>query len=161
MTASVRRLDPVADVVGLLAAANLTVATAESLTGGALVARLVDVPGASAVVRGGVVAYATELKTTLLGVDADLLTDRGPVDPRVAREMADGVRERLAADIGLATTGVAGPAPQHGRTVGTIYVAVSTTARTVVRGWQLAGGRAVLRDATVRIALALLRGAVA
>lgn len=82
-----------------------TLAVAESLTGGLLSARLVDVPGASLVHRGAVVAYATDLKARLLGVDDDLLTQRGPVDPDVALQMADGVRERIGADVGLATTG--------------------------------------------------------
>lgn len=141
-----------------LTEAGLTVAVAESLTGGALVAHLIDVPGASAVVRGGIVAYATELKAELLGVDRTLLADRGPVDPTVARQMADGVRQRLGADIGIATTGVAGPAPQHGHAVGTIDIAVSTAERTVVRELRLAGPRAALRRATVLAALALLRG---
>lgn len=88
-----------------------TLAVAESLTGGAVCARLVDVPGASRVLRGGVTAYATDLKASLLGVDDELLAARGAVDPDVAAAMAAGVRERLGADVGLATTGVAGPDP--------------------------------------------------
>jgi len=147
-------------VLDELAAAGLTVAVAESLTGGALVAHLIDVPGASAVVRGGVVAYATDLKSRLLGVDPELLAARGPVDPAVAVQMADGVRTRLVADVGIATTGVAGPAPQHGHPVGTIVVAVTTEQRTAVRSLLLAGSRAQLRRATVLAALALLRGTV-
>ena len=102
-----------------------TVAVAESLTGGMLCSALVEVPGASAVVRGGVVAYATELKHRLLGVDAGLLAAHGPVDPEVAAQMAHGVRELLGADWGLATTGVAGPGPQDGIAAGTVYVAVA------------------------------------
>lgn len=147
-------------VLDELTAAGLTVAVAESLTGGALVAHLVDVPGASAVVRGGVVAYATDLKARLLGVDPELLAARGPVDPAVAVQMADGVRTRLLADVGIATTGVAGPASQHGHPVGTIVVAVTTAQRTAVRSLLLAGGRSQLRRATVLMALALLRGTV-
>jgi nicotinamide-nucleotide amidase len=102
-----------------------TVAVAESLTGGMLCSALVDVPGASAVVRGGVVSYATDLKHRLLGVDAGLLAANGPVDPDVAAQMAHGVRERLGADWGVATTGVAGPDPQDGIPAGTVYVAVA------------------------------------
>ena len=151
---------PAREVVALLRGTGLTVACAESLTGGALVSALVDVPGASAVVRGGVVAYATELKSALLGVDATLLAANGPVDPDVARQMADGVRTRLGADIGLSTTGVAGPATQHGHPVGTVFIAASTAHRVVVRGWRLVGTRDALRTATVLAALALLRGSV-
>ena len=89
-----------------------SVGCAESPTAGLGVARLVETPGASAVVRGGVVAYATELKASLLGVDASLLAARGAVDPEVARQMAIGAQRVLGADWGLATTGVAGPDPQ-------------------------------------------------
>lgn len=147
-------------VIRGLAAAGLTVAVAESLTGGALTAHLVGVPGASAVVRGGVVAYATELKATLLGVDPELLAERGPVDPTVAHQMADGVRARLGAAVGVATTGVAGPAPQSGQPVGTVFIAVSTAERASVRPLRLVGGRDQLREATVLAATALLRGTV-
>lgn len=151
---------PACEVVAQMRRAGLTLACAESLTGGALVSAFVEVPGASAVVRGGVVAYATDLKTELLGVDPGLLAARGPVDPVVAREMADGVRLRLGADVGLATTGVAGPGTQHGHPVGTIFVAVATVRRTAVRPLRLAGNRDALRRATVLAAIALLRGAV-
>lgn len=132
-----------------------TLAVAESLTGGAVCARLVDVPGASRVLRGGVVAYATDLKASLLGVDDELLAARGAVDPDVAAAMADGVRERLGADLGLATTGVAGPDPQDGRAPGTVHVAVATPAGTRVASWRIAGDRAAVRAATVQGVLEL------
>jgi nicotinamide-nucleotide amidase len=153
-------------LVARLTRAGSTVAVAESLTGGLLCARLVDVPGASAVVRGGVVAYATELKAVLLGVDAGLLAERGPVDPDVALAMAAGVRARLAADWGVATTGVAGPEPQDGVPPGTVYVAVcgpgggpgspAGAPDGQVRRLVLAGDRAAVREGTVAAALALL-----
>ncbi|MCU1432046.1 MAG: CinA domain protein [Actinotalea sp.] len=111
-------------LIGLLTRAGLTVAVAESLTGGAVIEALIAVPGASACVRGGVVAYAADLKMALLGVPADLIADVGTVHPDVARAMAAGIRERLAADVGIATTGVAGPGPQEGRAAGTFHVAV-------------------------------------
>ncbi len=114
-----------ARVLAGLAAAGRTLAVAESLTGGAVLATLVAVPGASAVLRGGVVAYATDLKATLLGVPAELLAERGAVDRDVARAMAAGVRERLGADWGVGTTGVAGPDPQDGHPPGTFHVAVA------------------------------------
>ncbi len=134
-----------------------TLAVAESLTGGLLSARVVDVPGASLVHRGAVVAYATELKATLLGVPDDLLARRGPVDPDVALRMAAGVRERLGADVGVATTGVAGPDEQDGKPPGTVHVAVVTPDAQAVRSWQLAGDRALVRERTVEAALRLLR----
>ncbi|MFC7879984.1 CinA family protein [Isoptericola sp. NPDC057391] len=132
-----------------------TLAAAESLTGGLVVATLVDVPGASAVVRGGVVAYATDLKATTLGVAPDLLALRGPVDPDVAGQMATGVRRALGADVGLATTGVAGPDPQDGHPPGEAYVAVSTPAGDRVRRLDLAGTRAEVRAAVVVAVLTL------
>jgi nicotinamide-nucleotide amidase len=114
-----------ADLVSALSERGQTVAVAESLTGGLVCATLVDVPGASAVVRGAVVAYATELKHRLLDVDGDLLARNGPVDPLVAEQMALGVRERLGADWGLSTTGVAGPDPQDGAPPGRVYIALA------------------------------------
>jgi len=115
-----------ARIVASLAAAGLTVATAESLTGGLLTAALTSVPGSSDVVRGGLVVYATDLKQSLAGVDSRLLADRGPVDPAVAVALAEGARERCGADIGVALTGVAGPDPQDGKAPGTWFVALAT-----------------------------------
>src|ERR687883_1168607 len=138
-----------AALVATLRARGQTLAVAESLTGGALTAAVVDVPGASTVLRGGVVAYATDLKHALLGVDADLLAAEGPVHPEVARQMADGVRERLGATWGLATTGVAGPDPQDGVPPGTVYVAITGPDDRVER-LLLPGDRGEVRAATVR-----------
>lgn len=133
-----------------------TLAAAESLTGGLVVAALVDVPGASSVVRGGVVAYATDLKAAVLGVDPDLLARRGPVDPEVAAQMASGVRRWLRADVGLATTGVAGPDPQDGHLPGEAYVAASTPAGDRALRLDVAGTRAEVRAGVVRAVLALV-----
>lgn len=107
-----------------LSSAGLSLAVAESLTGGSVCEAVVAVPGASGCLRGGVVAYATDLKAELLGVPPDLLAEHGAVHPEVALAMARGVRARLRADYGLATTGVAGPDPQDGRPPGTFHVAV-------------------------------------
>lgn len=142
-------------LLAVLHAQGLTVAVAESLTGGAVSARLVDVPGASAVLRGGVVAYATALKAALLGVDAGLLAREGAVHPDVAVQMAQGVRERLGADVGLATTGVAGPDPQDGHPPGTVHVAVATPTSARVVTLHAAGPRADVRARAVREVLAL------
>ena len=150
-----------ADVVAQLTHRRLTIAVAESLTGGALVSELVSVPGASAVVRGGVVAYQTELKHTLLGVDANLLARHGPVHPDVAASMATGVRDRLAVDghpvdIGLATTGVAGPDPQGGHGPGTVFVGLAVPGEVRVVELALSGDREAIRSGTVSESLAML-----
>jgi nicotinamide-nucleotide amidase len=108
----------------LLSAAGATLACAESLTGGLLSARLTSVPGASAVVLGGVVAYATAAKSAQLGVPPDVLARDGAVSATAARAMASGVRERFGATYGLALTGVAGPGEQEGRPPGTVHVAM-------------------------------------
>ena len=144
-----------ADVLRGAAARGWTLGVAESLTGGLVVASLVAVPGASAVLRGAVVAYATDLKTSLLGVGAGLLAERGAVDPDVAAAMADGVRRVTGADVGIATTGVAGPDPQDGKRPGLVFVAVSTPGVTRVDLLDLAGDRAAIRDGAVAGALAL------
>lgn len=148
-------------IVAELALRGERVALAESLTGGLLTSALVDVPGASAVVTGGVVAYATELKATLLGVDPVLLDERGAVDAEVAAQMAHGARAHLAldgraADHALATTGVAGPDPQDGHPAGTVWIALSSDAGDEVRSLFIVGDRAAIREATVDAALGLL-----
>ncbi|MDG4863038.1 CinA family protein [Streptomyces sp. T-3] len=112
-------------VLELLVARGETLAVAESLTGGLVAAELTAVPGASRVFRGSVTAYATELKHQVLGVDGTLLAERGAVDTEVALQMARGARAVLEADWGIATTGVAGPDPQDGQPVGTVFVAVA------------------------------------
>jgi len=145
----------------LLAARGATVAAAESLTGGQLGQVLTGMSGSSATFVGGVVAYATGLKTSLLGVDAGLLRSEGPVHPDVARQMARGVRDRLGGTYGLSTTGVAGPDAANGprgRTdPGTVYVAVAGPDGDRVWALRLAGTRDVVRTLTVVHALDLLR----
>ena len=148
-------------VVRTLIERGTTVAVAESLTGGLLAAELTSIPGASAVVLGGAVVYATELKHTLLGVDADLLAAEGPVHPEVARQLAVGVRDRLAvagrrADLGVATTGVAGPDPQGGRPVGTVYIGISSDAGARSVALTLTGDRDGIRRQTVAEAVQAL-----
>ena len=143
-------------VVSALRARHLTIATAESLTGGLLCAALTDVPGASSVVRGGVVSYATDLKAALLGVDAELLHAKGAVDAEVARQMAQGVRRLTGSDVGVSTTGVAGPDPQDGQPVGTVHVAVAGPGSIEVSSLLLSGDRAEIRRATVDHALRMV-----
>ncbi|MGY1497144.1 CinA family protein [Streptomyces sp. QTS52] len=158
-----------ADVVELLTVRGETLAVAESLTGGLVAAEITSVPGASKAFRGAVTAYATELKHQVLGVDAALLATRGAVDPQVAAQMAVGVRRILGADWGIATTGVAGPEPQDGQPVGTVFVAVAGP-RAADSGFEgggkvtslrLNGSRAEIRKESVRSVLALLLGEIA
>lgn len=146
------------EVIRLMTLAGDTVAAAESLTGGLVAAALTDVPGASNALRGGVVAYATELKAQLLGVDVGMLKRHGPVYAPVAAAMAEGVRQRLGATIGVATTGVAGPGAQDGHPAGTLHIAVSLPGDTVVRTMALAGNRDEVRRLAVERVLGLLLG---
>ncbi|AWW37230.1 CinA family protein [Streptomyces cadmiisoli] len=152
------------EVIRLLTVRGETLAVAESLTGGLVAAELTSVPGASKVFRGSVTAYATELKHRMLGVDATLLAQRGAVDPQVAAEMAAGVRKVLGADWGIATTGVAGPEPQDGQPVGTVFVALDgpfgpgsgSAGGGKVEPLRLNGDRTEIRMESVRSVLALL-----
>lgn len=150
--------DLAAEVLGLLRTANWTVATAESLTGGLVAATLTDIPGASRTFRGGVVSYATDLKASLLGVDPAMLAAHGAVYAPVAAAMAAGVRDRLGATVGVATTGVAGPDSQDGVPPGTVHIAVSLADDTIVRTIALAGDRDEVRTLTVERVLGLLLG---
>ncbi|WP_240137930.1 CinA family protein [Streptomyces sp. MUM 178J] len=148
-----------ARVLALLAERGETLAVAESLTGGLVAAELTAVPGASRTFRGSVTAYATVLKKDLLGVDGTLLAERGAVDPDVAAQMAAGVRRALGAGWGLATTGVAGPDPQDGAPVGTVFLAVSgPEGQEKVAALRLNGDRAEIRMESVRSVLELLFG---
>jgi nicotinamide-nucleotide amidase len=147
-------------VEGLLAQAA-TLATAESLTGGLVGAALTDVPGISEVYRGGLVVYATDLKASLAGVPDELLDRVGPVHPDTAAALASGVRERLRATYGLATTGVAGPDPQDGHPAGEVYVAAAGPGTVRVRALRLAGDRAAVRAGSVAAVLALAADLVA
>jgi nicotinamide-nucleotide amidase len=148
-------------LISALSERGETVAFAESLTGGLLTAALVGVPGASAVLRGGVTAYATDLKHEVLGVDAGLLAQHGPVDPQVAVAMAQGIRGLMRADWGVATTGVAGPGPQDGVPAGRAFLGVSGPGEAgFARELNLAGDRSAVRDACVLRALELLEFAL-
>ncbi|ASR39155.1 damage-inducible protein [Prauserella marina] len=133
-----------------------TVATAESLTAGLVCAELTGVAGSSAVVRGGLVVYATDLKASLAGVDSALLAAHGAVHPEVAAQLAVGARARCVADWGLGLTGVAGPDPQDGIAPGTVYVALSGEHVSEVRTLRIQGDRGEVRAASVRAALETL-----
>jgi nicotinamide-nucleotide amidase len=142
---------------------GLTVATAESCTGGLLAGRLVDRPGSSAYVLGGIVSYSNAAKTTLLGVPAELIAAHGAVSPEVARAMADGARATLGADVGIGITGVAGPdGGTPDKPVGYVCLcATSGSGAVVARDVRLPGGRADVRDRSVDAGMHLLLRTVA
>lgn len=142
-----------AAVLDLLRDSGSTVATAESLTAGLLSATLTEVAGASAVVRGGLVVYATDLKSELAGVDPELLAWRGAVHPEVAEALAVGARRRCAADWGIGLTGVAGPDAQDGVRPGTVHLGFAERDRVVVRSVHLAGDRHQVRCGAILHAL--------
>ena len=135
-----------------------SVATAESLTGGMLAARLTAVPGASRSFVGGVVAYASRIKESALGVPREVVERHGVISEECATAMASGARERLAATWGLATTGVAGPDPQEGHPIGTVWIAVAGPAGVQTRLLHLRGTRHEIREATCREVLSVLEG---
>ncbi len=148
------------EVVTTLTARGESLAVAESLTGGSLCGALVAVPGCSAVLRGGLVAYAVDLKARLLGVDAELLASTEAVAATVAAQMATGARRLLAADWAVATTGVAGPAGAGGRPPGTVFVAVEGPRASSAVEYRLSGARAEVRAETVVRALTQLSTAL-
>ena len=156
-------------VTVIFALQGRSVATAESLTGGQLGSTITAIPGASKIYRGGVIAYASDLKTDLLGVSGALLSDGGAVQAQVALDMATGVAQRLDAEFGLAVTGVAGPDSQDGHLPGTVFVACiqrdeqGSVIDSVVEQLHLfpeltdpRAARAQIREETVAAALELL-----
>ncbi|SNS26451.1 CinA family protein [Rhodococcoides kyotonense] len=154
--------DPLVDglevdrLVAALTRLGQTVATAESLTAGLLSATVAGVPGASAVLRGGVVVYATDLKATLAGVGQDVLDSDGPVAASTAAALADGARRVCGADWGVGLTGVAGPDSQDGHPVGTVFVGIAGPDDTRVNELRLSGDRWTVRRDTVREAVSEL-----
>jgi len=145
-------------VLELLASRGETLATAESLTGGRLAALFTAVPGASRVYVGGVVAYATSVKQDLLEVSDAVLARHGVVSPECARAMAEGVRHRLGATYAISTTGVAGPDPQQGQPVGTVFVGIAGPGDVTALALELAGDRSTIQDRTCAEALAGFAG---
>ncbi|KRE79049.1 CinA family protein [Arthrobacter sp. Soil764] len=130
-----------------------TVATAESLTAGMVSAVLADTPGASGMLQGGVIAYQNSVKESVLHVPADLLASAGSVDPDVACAMAAGARTVLGADVGISTTGVAGPDAHNGKPVGRVYIGIATAAGTAAFEYSFTGSRPDIRGAACAAAL--------
>ena len=152
--------DRVARLIDALAAAGETVAVAESLTGGLVCSTLVHPAGASRVVIGGAIVYSTDVKASVLGVDQVLLAERGAVDAAVAVQMAAQVRTKYGSTVGLATTGVAGPDPQDGVAVGTVFVAVTSDRGDSVEEHHFSGTRDDIRWAAVDAAIAILENSL-
>lgn len=146
-------------VLKLLKEKNVSLGTAESCTGGLIAKRLTDVPGSSAVFRGGVVSYCNEVKAAALGVPEKLLTEYGAVSEPVAKAMAEGARKALDCDLALATTGVAGPGgDERGNPAGLVYIAIAAPDRTFVRTMTLSGAsRERVRTTAAHHALDLAR----
>ena len=141
------------DAVKLLQQLGMTVSCAESCTGGLVAKRITDVPGASEVFPGGVVSYSNRVKSGLLGVSEELLKTTGAVSESCAALMSKGVRALMGTDIGISTTGYAGP---DGEEVGLVYIAYSDDLHTVVRRLQLEGNRKHIRSQAANAALSLM-----
>ncbi len=143
----------------LLASPGKTIATAESCTGGQLAARLTELPGASAYMRGGLIVYNNAAKVELAGVPIELIEDHGAVSEQVALALAVGAFERLGCDVGVGITGVAGPGGgTEQKPVGTVWCAVALAGgEQRSRLLALPGSRAVIRDRTTTVALHMLR----
>lgn len=145
-----------ASCLDLLRDSRATLATAESLTAGLVCAAVAGVAGASDVLRGGLAAYATDVKTSVLRVDAGLVARHGVVSGEAAEAMATGALALFGATWAVSTTGVAGPEAQEGKAVGTVFVAVAGPGVVRARELALPGSRHEVRRATVREALGLL-----
>lgn len=134
-----------------------TLATAESCTGGGIGAALTEVSGSSAVFKGGIISYCNEVKQAILGVPADMLDSVGAVSAPVAKAMAEGARKRLAVDVAVSVTGLAGPGgDEFGNPVGTVFVGYADMNRTVVRQFLFGGDRASVRRQAIIAALELV-----
>jgi PncC family amidohydrolase len=134
---------------------DLTIAVAESMTGGLLAASLADLPASSKHFLGGVVSYTPEKKMEVLGVPADVINKDGVVSEPTARLMAEGARRLFRSDVAISVTGVAGPEEEEGKPVGLTYVGVSVDGRSAVREYRWPGGRAANRLASVEAAMEL------
>jgi len=144
------------ELLDLLAQRGWCLGTAESLTGGMVGEAITAVPGASVSYVGGVIGYTDRAKTALLGVPAEVLKQRGAVSAEVAEAMAEGCRERLNVQVGLATTGIAGPASDdRGTPVGTVFVACAAPGGCAAERLCLVGDRGRIRALSTSVALKL------
>ncbi|MCI7551059.1 MAG: CinA family protein [Actinomycetaceae bacterium] len=152
--------DAIADVasriVDCASEAGIRISVAESLTGGALASAIVDIPGASAVLLGGVVSYAEQAKAQILHVSAERLNAYGAVDPVVARQMASGVRRLFGADYAVSTTGVAGPGASEGHEEGEVHIGFACEQGVEDNRYLFDGDRDSIRAQSVLAALRML-----
>ena len=140
------------DVIAALK--GFTLVTAESCTGGGIGAVLTDVPGSSAVYKGGIISYTNDVKASQLGVAEDLLDKKGAVSYEVAQSMAFGARKRLSADYAVSVTGLAGPdGDEFGNPVGTVFIGFADNAKCVVNEYHFSGSRKEIRDQAIQAAL--------
>ena len=145
------------DVLEILRSRGLTLATAESLTGGGIGAALTSIPGASDVFKGGVICYMNQIKEEVLGVSREILDRYGAVSPWTAGAMATGVRRLLQADIAVSVTGLAGPGgDEFGHAVGTVYIGLDCPGKSLVTENHFLGTRDEIREQTVTQALQLI-----
>ena len=155
-------MNQIEQLVETLKRLEKTVATAESCTGGLLGKSITDVSGSSAVYPGGVISYCNRIKHQILGVDQVLLDTLGPVSGSVARQMAEGVRRVIGADLGISVTGIAGPnSDDSGKPVGLVYIAASDGQTTLIRECHFRGDRTAVRtqaaESAAELALELLK----
>ena len=136
---------------------RLTVAIAESCTGGLIAHTLTNISGSSDYFDRGIVSYSNEAKSELLGVPEDMLKEYGAVSEQVAKTMAEKIRTKSKVDIGIATTGIAGPTGgTKEKPVGLVYIAISTSENTVVKKFQFSGDRLQNKESTCNAALQML-----
>jgi len=142
------------NVVKILKKKKLTIATAESITGGGLSAAITDIAGSSEVFIGGVVSYSDKTKVKFLGVSTALLKKESAVSEKVAIEMAQSIRAEMKSDFGISTTGIAGPGKAYGQKAGTVWIAIASKKETITVALALSGDREAVRNATITSALA-------
>ena len=152
------RLGTAEKLICLLMKKNMTLATAESCTGGLLGAKITSIPGVSALYAGGFITYSADQKHDMLGVSRKLLKEHGAVCKKTAKQMALGAAEKTGVDVSLAITGNAGPDPSEGKPVGLVYIGICIDGKTVGKKYMFTGGREEIRAQAVDAALTLLYG---
>jgi PncC family amidohydrolase len=153
---SAKKVDLKTAIVRTMKRRGLTLATAESITGGGVAAAITDVAGSSAIFLGSIVTYSDASKTKFLGIPRRILTRSTAVSEEVARDMAESVRKQFGSDFAISTTGVAGPGKAYGQRAGTVWVAIASQRETVTIELALRGDRDSIRKATIESALACL-----
>lgn len=150
-------MEPIRKAVEILIASGKTLATAESCTGGMVAAAVTDLPGVSACFKGGVVSYSNDVKNAMLGVPQEIMATVGAVSEECAKAMADGVRRRLGADIGISTTGIAGPTGgTPAKPVGLVWFGIATADGVKAAYRVFAGDRDAVRRQAVDFAASLV-----